>query len=56
MTEPRYRIVNRLHVDHDAEIARLIAGLRATPATIEPKYFYDDLRARRPRTSRRGIS
>ncbi len=43
MTEPRYRIVNRLHVDHDAEIARLIAGLRATPATIEPKYFYDEL-------------
>ncbi len=43
MTEPRYRIVNRLHVDHDAEIRRLIAGLRATPATIEPKYFYDEL-------------
>ena len=43
MTELRYRIVNRLHIDHDAEIKRLIAGLRATPATIEPKYFYDEL-------------
>ena len=37
------RIINRLHVDHDAEIARLIDGLRATPASIEPKYFYDPL-------------
>ena len=43
MTEPRHRIVNRLHVDREAEINRLINGLRATPATIEPKYFYDQL-------------
>lgn len=43
MTEPRHRIVNRLHVDREAEIKRLIQGLRATPATIEPKYFYDEL-------------
>ncbi len=41
--EPRYRIVNRLHVDHAAEIDRLVAGLRASPASIEPKYFYDEL-------------
>ncbi len=39
----RHRIVNRLQIDHDAEIVRLIAGLRAQPATIEPKYFYDEL-------------
>lgn len=38
-----YRIVDRLHVDRAAEMRRLIDGLRATPATIEPKYFYDEL-------------
>lgn len=38
-----YRIIDRLHVDREAEISRLIDGLRATPATIEPKYFYDPL-------------
>lgn len=38
-----YRIIDRLHIDRDAEISRLIDGLRATPATIEPKYFYDPL-------------
>ena len=41
--QPRYRIVDRLHVDHAAETRRLIEGLRANPATIEPKYFYDAL-------------
>jgi dimethylhistidine N-methyltransferase len=40
---PRYRIVNRLAIDQVAERARLIAGLRARHATIEPKYFYDEL-------------
>ena len=39
----RYRIVDRLHLDGAAERQRLIDGLRATPATIEPKYFYDEL-------------
>jgi dimethylhistidine N-methyltransferase len=38
-----YRIVDRLHVDRDAEIARLKAGLVADIATIEPKYFYDEM-------------
>ncbi len=38
---PTFRVIDQLHVDHAAEIARLIAGLRATSATIEPKYFYD---------------
>ena len=38
-----YRMFDRLHVDHDAEIRRLISGLRGNPATIEPKYFYDPL-------------
>ena len=42
-TEPRYRMVDRLQRDHAAEIRRLIEGLRASPATIEPKYFYDEL-------------
>ena len=44
MTAPNgYRIIDRLHIDHDAEIDRLIDGLRADPAMIEPKYFYDPL-------------
>lgn len=37
------RIIDRLHIDHDAEIGRLVEGIRASPATIEPKYFYDPL-------------
>lgn len=40
---PRYHIVDRLHIDREAETQRLIDGLRARPATIEPKYFYDEL-------------
>ncbi len=42
-SKPAYRIVNRLAIDQVAERARLVAGLRAPHATIEPKYFYDDL-------------
>jgi len=38
-----YRIVNRLAIDQIAERARLISGLRAPHAVIEPKYFYDEL-------------
>ncbi len=38
-----YRIVDRLQIDHDAELARLKAGLLATSASIEPKYFYDEM-------------
>jgi dimethylhistidine N-methyltransferase len=38
-----YRIVDRLVVDAARERAALIAGLRAAPASIPPKYFYDAL-------------
>lgn len=41
--KPAYRIVDHLHIDEAAERANLIAGLRASHATIEPKYFYDEL-------------
>ena len=43
MTANNFQIIDRLHIDHDTEIRRLIVGLRNTPATIEPKYFYDPL-------------
>jgi dimethylhistidine N-methyltransferase len=36
-------IVNRIHHDPQAERAALVAGLLASPASIEPKYFYDVL-------------
>lgn len=38
-----YRIVNQLHFDLVKEISKLKEGLRASPAHIEPKYFYDEL-------------
>ena len=37
------RIINQLHVNRERERAQLIAGLLASPAHIEPKYFYDEL-------------
>ncbi len=37
------RIINQLNVDHLAERSRLIEGLCAPTASIEPKYFYDEL-------------
>ncbi len=37
------RIINQLHVNRERERALLIAGLLASPAHIEPKYFYDEL-------------
>jgi dimethylhistidine N-methyltransferase len=40
---PSYRIVDRLHSDPAAEREALIAGLFARPASIPPKYFYDEL-------------
>ncbi len=40
---PGYRIVHRLAIDPAAERRALVAGLRATPAAISPKYFYDGL-------------
>jgi L-histidine N-alpha-methyltransferase len=39
------RIVTRLHADPAAECSTLVAGLRNTPASIAPKYFYDPLGA-----------
>jgi dimethylhistidine N-methyltransferase len=38
-----YRIVNRIDVDPVAARAALVAQLRAYPASIPPKYFYDAL-------------
>ncbi len=37
------RIINQLHVNRERERALLITGLLASPAHIEPKYFYDEL-------------
>jgi dimethylhistidine N-methyltransferase len=39
------RIIDRLHRDARAERAALVASLRARPATLPPKYFYDRLGA-----------
>jgi dimethylhistidine N-methyltransferase len=38
-----HRIIDRLHVDEAAELENLKRGLLAMPASIEPKYFYDEL-------------
>ena len=38
-----YRIIDRLKIDSAAERQALIDGLFAQPATIPPKYFYDEL-------------
>jgi dimethylhistidine N-methyltransferase len=38
-----FRLVHRLHHDPAAERRALVAGLRGTPASIAPKYFYDSL-------------
>ena len=40
---PMAGIVKRLRVDSDAERRALVAGLRRTPASIPPRYFYDRL-------------
>ena len=37
------RIINRVAEDPEAELRDLVAGLRATPAALSPKYFYDEL-------------
>ena len=39
----RIRVVDRLETDPVAERAALMAGLRSSPASIAPKYFYDEL-------------
>jgi dimethylhistidine N-methyltransferase len=38
-----YRVIDERAVDAAAERAELIRGLRAQPATLPPKYFYDEL-------------
>ena len=43
-TKPmQYRILRRLQDDRAGERERVIAALLATPASISPKYFYDEL-------------
>ena len=42
-SHPHDRIVDHLKIDEAAERAKLVKNLRATPASIEPKYFYDEL-------------
>ena len=37
------RIINRVAAESGAELEEVVAGLLATPATIAPKYFYDEL-------------
>lgn len=37
------RIVNRVTSDPRAEIEEVVAGLAAVPATLSPRYFYDEL-------------
>ena len=38
-----FRIIDRLRADRFAERAEVVAGLRASPAIVAPKYFYDPL-------------
>src|SRR5258706_7165482 len=39
----QYRILRRLQDDRAGERERVIAALVASPASISPKYFYDEL-------------
>ena len=39
----QYRIVERYAPDRDAENDQVVAALMASPASIAPKYFYDEL-------------
>jgi dimethylhistidine N-methyltransferase len=43
MTMDGPRIINRLVLDADSERRTLIEGLLRNPASISPKYFYDEL-------------
>lgn len=40
---PGHRIIHRLYSDPATERRELVAGLRASPACIPPKFFYDAL-------------
>ena len=43
-TKPvQYRVIDRTAPDRGGERERVVAGLMATPAVIEPRYFYDEL-------------
>jgi len=37
------RIINRVAADSRDELEEVVAGLLAKPATLSPKYFYDEL-------------
>jgi len=37
------RIINRLPAGSGDEVAQVVTGLTASPATLSPKYFYDEL-------------
>src|SRR6188508_3294813 len=39
----QYRIVERYAPNRDAENDQVVAALMASPASIAPKYFYDEL-------------
>jgi dimethylhistidine N-methyltransferase len=39
----QYRIIDRSPQGSGDELARVVEGLLASPATVEPKYFYDEL-------------
>jgi len=39
----QYRIVDRTAPDRGGERERVVAALAASPASIEPRYFYDEL-------------
>lgn len=38
-----FRIIDRLRADRSIERSEVVAGLRASPASVAPKYFYDPL-------------
>ena len=38
-----FRIIDRLRADRTIERSEVVAGLRASPASVAPKYFYDAL-------------
>ena len=39
----QYRILDRFSGDHEGERERVVDALMASPATLSPKYFYDEL-------------
>ncbi len=39
----QYRVIDRTAPDRGGERERVVAGLMASPAVVEPRYFYDEL-------------